>query len=52
MLLTIFSVWIFRFPIAYFLSQFTSLKQNGIWLSYPATNIATALIGLLILYKK
>ncbi len=51
MLLTIFSVWIFRFPLAYLLSHFTNLKVNGIWLSYPATNIATALIGLFLLYK-
>ncbi len=51
MLLTLFSVWILRFPLAYFLSKYTSLGLRGIWLSYPLTNIVTALLGLLILWK-
>ncbi len=48
MLLTIFSVWILRFPLAYFLSEYTHFKEIGIWLSYPATNILTAIVGLYI----
>ncbi len=51
MLLTLFSVWILRFPLAYFLSKYTSLGLRGIWLSYPLTNIITALLGLIILWK-
>jgi len=51
MLLTLFSVWILRFPLAYILSQYTSLKLEGIWLAYPVTNFTTALLGILILLK-
>jgi putative MATE family efflux protein len=51
MLLTIFSVWIIRFPLAYILSEFTEMKEIGIWISYPTTNIVTALVGLALLFK-
>ena len=51
MLLTLFSVWILRFPLAYFLSKYTSMGLRGIWISYPLTNIITSLIGLIILFK-
>ncbi len=51
MLLTLFSVWILRFPLAYILSHYTEMGLRGIWISYPLTNIITALIGLLILFK-
>jgi len=51
MLLTIFSVWIIRFPLAYILSEFTEMKEIGIWFSYPTTNILTALVGLALLFK-
>ena len=51
MLLTIFSVWIIRFPLAYILSEFTDMKEIGIWISYPTTNILTALVGLGLLFK-
>jgi len=51
MLLSIFSVWIIRFPLAYILSEFTDMKELGIWISYPTTNILTALVGLVLLFK-
>jgi putative MATE family efflux protein len=51
MSLTIFSVWIVRFPLAYMLSEFTEMKEIGIWISYPTTNIVTALVGLALLFK-
>lgn len=51
MLLTLFSVWILRFPLAYILSKYTSFELEGIWLAYPITNITTAFIGFLILFK-
>jgi putative MATE family efflux protein len=51
MLLTIFSVWIISFPLAYILSEFTEMKEIGIWISYPTTNIVTALVGLALLFK-
>jgi len=51
MLLTLFSVWILRFPLAFVLSKYTSLGLRGIWISYPLTNIITALVGLFILLR-
>ena len=51
MILALLSVWLLRFPLAYYLGYHTSLKQFGIWLSYPVTNILTALAGLVLLIK-
>lgn len=51
MVLALLSVWLLRFPLAYYLGFHTSLKELGIWLSYPITNIVTALLGLSILIK-
>lgn len=44
MLISLFSVWIFQFPLAYGLSRFTGLGVEGIWWSYPlAYLVITAL---------
>ena len=51
MLLALFSVWLLRFPLAYYLGYHTGLKQFGIWISYPVTNILTAIAGLILLIK-
>ncbi len=51
MVLAIMSVWLLRFPLAYYLAYHTDLKQFGIWISYPITNILTAIAGILILIK-
>ena len=51
MILALLSVWILRFPLAYFLGYHTSLEQFGIWISYPITNTLTALAGLVLLVK-
>jgi len=51
MVLALLSVWLLRFPLAYYLSYHTGLKQLGIWLAYPITNILTAIAGILILLK-
>ncbi len=51
MILALLSVWLLRFPLAYYLGYHTSLKQFGIWISYPVTNILTALAGLVLLIK-
>ena len=51
MILALLSVWLLRFPLAYYLGYHTSLKQFGIWLSYPVTNILTTLAGLVLLIK-
>ncbi|HCT31368.1 MAG TPA: MATE family efflux transporter [Bacteroidales bacterium] len=35
MFLTLFSLWLIRIPLAYFLSKHTSLAEEGIWWSIP-----------------
>ncbi|MGE7835516.1 MATE family efflux transporter [Viridibacillus arvi] len=32
---TISSIWLIEVPVAYFLSQHTTLQLNGVWLGYP-----------------
>ncbi len=51
MLITITSLWIFRFPIAIFLSLYTSLSFHGIWWSFPIANILSVILALLIFIK-
>jgi len=51
MLLTVLSQWLFQIPLAYFLSQHTSLGISGVWLAFPITNIVVSIIAF-ILYKK
>ena len=51
MLLSIISLWILRFPLAYLLSHFTRLVELGIWLAFPIANIVAAIIAL-ILYNR
>ena len=47
MLISILSLWIVRFPVAYILSYKTSLGYEGIWWSFPISNFiaATAAFG-------
>jgi len=44
MALSIISLWLLRFPLSYFLSRHTGLREVGIWIAFPATNVLTALI--------
>ncbi|MBN1445399.1 MAG: MATE family efflux transporter [Candidatus Omnitrophica bacterium] len=44
MALSIISLWLLRFPLSYFLSRHTGLREMGIWIAFPATNVLTALI--------
>ncbi len=47
MVISIISIWILRFPLAYYLSRHTDLRQNGIWYSFLIEmSIATALYFL------
>lgn len=51
MFITLFSLWLIRIPLAYFLSKHTSLGEEGIWWSIPiAWFIGT--VGSYIYYKK
>ena len=47
MVLSIVSLWIFQFPIAYLLSNNASLGEVGIWLSFPISNILSAIIAII-----
>ena len=42
MLISILSLWIVRFPVAYILSYKTSLGYEGIWWSFPISNFIAA----------
>ncbi|WP_370979822.1 MATE family efflux transporter [Agaribacterium sp. ZY112] len=50
MVLAMVSQWILRFPLAYLLSKHTSMGEEGLWWSFPITNIVTALIALAWFY--
>lgn len=40
------SQWVIQFPLAYFLSVRWGLGAVGIWWSFPASNVATALLAI------
>ncbi|UTF58740.1 MATE family efflux transporter [Gilvimarinus sp. DA14] len=46
MVLALVSQWLLQFPLAYVLSKHTSLGMDGIWWSFPLTNILVALVAL------
>ncbi|WP_096086151.1 MATE family efflux transporter [Agaribacterium haliotis] len=46
MVLAMVSLWLLRFPLAYVLSKHTNLGEEGLWWSFPVSNIITAIIAL------
>lgn len=50
MFLSIFGLWIIRFPLAYMLSNKTALAAEGIFWAFPVSNLIAALAGF-IYYK-
>lgn len=46
MIIAMVSQWIIQFPLAYVLSKHTTLGAQGLWWSFPVTNIAVALISI------
>lgn len=50
MFLSVFSLWIVRFPVAFMLSQKTSLGVAGIYWAFPVSNLIAATAGF-IYYK-
>lgn len=50
MFITLFSLWLIRIPLAYFLSKYTSLGVEGIWWSIPIAWFVGTL-GSYIYYK-
>ncbi|HEY0174830.1 MAG TPA: MATE family efflux transporter [Pedobacter sp.] len=51
MILALVSQWVIQFPLAYFLSHYTSMAEKGIWLAYPVSTTLIALITLAIYAK-
>jgi putative MATE family efflux protein len=45
MLITLVSQWVLQFPLAYILSEHTSLHADGLWWAFPVSNVATCLIA-------
>lgn len=50
LLISIFGLWMIRFPIAYLLSNNTTLDEVGLWWSFPISNFMAAVVGF-IYYK-
>lgn len=46
MLIALVSQWVVQFPFAYVLSRHFSLLADGIWWSFPASNLASAVLAL------
>jgi putative MATE family efflux protein len=46
MVIALVSQWVVQFPLAYVLSTHSYLHANGIWWSFPASNLATAVLAL------
>ncbi len=46
MVIALVSQWMIQFPLGYVLSKHTVLQAQGIWWSFPATNVAVAIIAL------
>ncbi|MCE7054600.1 MATE family efflux transporter [Algoriphagus sp. AGSA1] len=45
MLISIFSLWVVRFPVAFVLSHKTDLGFEGIWWAFPISNLVAALVA-------
>ena len=46
MMLAIASLWVLRFPIAWFLSSRTDLGVDGVWWSFPASYVGGAVLAV------
>ena len=47
MALSIFSLWVLRFPIAYYLSNYTHFNEVGIWMAFPIANIIATMVTII-----
>ncbi len=47
MILSIVTLWVFRFPLAYVLSVHTNLGEQGIWWAFPIANVLVAMITVI-----
>jgi Na+-driven multidrug efflux pump len=49
--LTITGIWVFQFPVAWYLSRHTDLGFRGIWWSFVVANVGISLIAGLWYWK-
>src|SRR5690606_16172577 len=47
MLISIFSLWVIRFPLAFVLSTNTDLGFEGIWWAFPISNFVGATVAFI-----
>ncbi|WP_289021197.1 MATE family efflux transporter [uncultured Salegentibacter sp.] len=45
LLISVFALWIIRFPMAFVLSNNTSLSFEGIWWAFPISNLIAAIVA-------
>jgi putative MATE family efflux protein len=46
MIIAMVSQWMIQFPLAYVLAKHTTLDADGLWWSFPVTNVLVALVSL------
>ncbi|NML47004.1 MATE family efflux transporter [Ramlibacter sp. G-1-2-2] len=46
MVIAMVSQWMVQFPLAYVLGKHTELHEQGLWWSFPVTNVIVALVSL------
>ncbi len=51
MILSIVSLWVLRFPLAYLLSKHTVLAEIGLWVAFPTANVLAAIITVIWFLK-
>ena len=44
MMLSLLSLWLLRFPLAFFLSKYTHMAEMGIWFAFPVANVVSAFV--------
>jgi len=47
MVLSIVSLWVLQFPLAYILSKHANFAEVGIWMAFPIANVVAALITII-----
>lgn len=47
LLISIFGLWMVRFPLAFLLSNNTNLDEVGLWWSFPISNLLAAAVGFI-----
>ena len=47
MVLSIISLWVLRFPLAYILSKHTAFAEVGLWIAFPISNIIAAIVTVI-----